>query len=124
LPITGVDLDEPTLQLRAQAQGTSDGRTSTPSTASNSSRAASVQRQPFVINAWSSSMPLFSSKIEHLRALTEADGYANQALGRGEVPCLVVDADFFTKLGAGVAISNAQTIVADEAIGVLEEMVA
>jgi hypothetical protein len=69
-------------------------------------------------------MTLFDSKIEHLRALTEADGYANQALARGETPCLVVDADFFTKLGAGVAISNAQTMVAGEAIGVLEDMVA
>jgi hypothetical protein len=69
-------------------------------------------------------MTLFDSKIEHLRALTEADGYATEALARGEAPCLVVDADFFTKLGAGVAISSAHTIVVDEAIAVLEAVVA
>src|SRR5947209_8402882 len=49
---------------------------------------------------WSSSMTLFSCKIEHLRALTESDGFANEALARGEAPCLVIDPDFFTKLGA------------------------
>jgi hypothetical protein len=69
-------------------------------------------------------MSLFVSKIEHLRALTEVDGYANEALARGEAPCLVIDADFFTKLGAGVSISNAKTIVVGEAIAVLEAMVA
>ena len=69
-------------------------------------------------------MTLFDSKIEHLRALTEADGFATEALARGEAPCLVVDADFFAKLGAGVAISSAHTIVVDEALAVLEAMVA
>jgi hypothetical protein len=69
-------------------------------------------------------MTLFDSKIEHLRALTEADGFATEALARGEAPCLVVDDDFFTKLGAGVAISSAHTVVLDEAIAVLEGMVA
>ena len=69
-------------------------------------------------------MALFSSKINHLLALTEADRDANEALARGEAPCLVVDADFFTKLGAGVTITSAQTIVVGEAIGVLEAMVA
>ena len=69
-------------------------------------------------------MPLFASKINHLLALTEADRDAKDALARGEAPCLVVDADFFTKLGAGVAISNAQTIVVDEAIAVLEAVAA
>ena len=69
-------------------------------------------------------MPLFASKINHLLALTEADRDANEALARGETPCLVVDADFFTKLGAGVSISSAQTIVVGEAIEVLEAMVA
>ena len=56
-------------------------------------------------------MTLFASKINHLLALTEADQDAQAALARGEAPCLVVDADFFTKLGAGVAISSAPTIV-------------
>jgi hypothetical protein len=69
-------------------------------------------------------MTLFACKIEHLRALTETDGYANEALARGEAPCLVIDADFFTKLGAGVTIDNAKTIVVDDAIGVLQAMVA
>lgn len=69
-------------------------------------------------------MTLFSCKIEHLRALTESDGFANEALARGEAPCLVIDPDFFTKLGAGVSISNAKTIVVGEAIEVLEGMVA
>jgi hypothetical protein len=69
-------------------------------------------------------MTLFSCKIEHLRALTESDGFANEALARGEAPCLVIDPDFFTKLGADVSISNAKTIVVGEAIEVLEGMVA
>jgi hypothetical protein len=69
-------------------------------------------------------MILFASKIEHLRALTETDMYANEALARGEAPCLVIDPDFFTRLGAGVTISSAKTIVLDEAIEVLESMVA
>jgi hypothetical protein len=69
-------------------------------------------------------MPLFASKINHLLALTEADRDAREALARGEAPCLVVDADFFAKLGAGVSIDTAQTIVLSEAISVLEAMVA
>ena len=69
-------------------------------------------------------MSLFSGKINHLLALTEADRDATEALARGEAPCLVVDADFFAKLGAGVAISSATTVVVGEAIGVLEAMVA
>lgn len=69
-------------------------------------------------------MTLFSSKIEHLRALTETDGFANEALARGEAPCLVIDPDFFVKLGADVSISNAKTIVLDEAIEILDGMVA
>jgi Macrocin-O-methyltransferase (TylF) len=69
-------------------------------------------------------MALFSTKIEHLRALTEADCYANEALGRGEAPCLVVDPDFFAKLGAGVSISSAGTVLVGDAIRVLEGMVA
>jgi Macrocin-O-methyltransferase (TylF) len=69
-------------------------------------------------------MPLFSSKINHLLALTEADRDAKEALARGETPCLVVDADFFAKLGVGVTITSAQTIVVGEAIGVLQAMVA
>src|ERR1700760_2139346 len=69
-------------------------------------------------------MTIFACKIDHLLALTEADRDAKAALARGEAPCLVVDADFFTKLGTGVAIDTAQTIVVDEAVGVLEAMVA
>ena len=65
-------------------------------------------------------MPPFASKINRSLALTEADRDANEALARGETPCLVVDADFFTKLGAGVSISSAQTIVVGEAIEVEE----
>jgi Macrocin-O-methyltransferase (TylF) len=70
------------------------------------------------------SVTLFTSKINHLLALTEADRDATAALARGEAPCLVVDADFFTKLGAGVAVSSAPTIVVGEAIGVLQAMAA
>ena len=69
-------------------------------------------------------MTLFTSKINHLLALTEADRDATQALARGEAPCLVVDADFFAKLGADVAISSTPTIVVGEAVGVLEAMAA
>ena len=69
-------------------------------------------------------MTLFSCKINRLLALTEADREAKEALARGEAPCLVVDADFFTKLGADVTITSAETIVVDEALGVLEAMVA
>jgi Macrocin-O-methyltransferase (TylF) len=69
-------------------------------------------------------MSLFSGKINQLLALTEADRDATEALARGEAPCLVVDADFFTKLGAGVSISSATTVVVGDAIDVLESMVA
>jgi hypothetical protein len=69
-------------------------------------------------------MPLFTSKINHLLALTEADRDAKEALARGEAPCFVVDTDFFAKLGAGVAISNAQTLVVNDALDVLKAMVA
>jgi Macrocin-O-methyltransferase (TylF) len=69
-------------------------------------------------------MTLFFSKIEHLRALMETDGFASEALARGEAPCLVIDPDFFAKLGADVSISNAKTIVVGEAIDVLQAMVA
>jgi hypothetical protein len=69
-------------------------------------------------------MPLFPSKLNHLLALTDADRDAKEALNHGEVPCLVVDADFFSKLGANVTITNAQTIVVSEAIGALEALVA
>jgi hypothetical protein len=67
---------------------------------------------------------LFPRKLNYLLALTEADRDATAALARGEAPFLVVDADFFTKLGAEVAISSAQTVVLGEAIGVLEVAVA
>ncbi len=69
-------------------------------------------------------MPLFHSKINYLAALTEADAAAKQALDRGEWPCLVIDPDFFTKLGAVVPISNAETVVVSEAIDALEAKVA
>jgi hypothetical protein len=69
-------------------------------------------------------MPIFPSKINYLAALTEADAAAKQALNRGEWPCLVIDSDFFTKLGAVVSISNVETLVVGEAIDALEARLA
>jgi hypothetical protein len=69
-------------------------------------------------------MPLFPSKIDRLRALTDADTDAKEAVRQGEVPCLVVDPDFFNQLGAEVAISEVETMVVGNAISRLEAIVA
>lgn len=69
-------------------------------------------------------MPVFPSKIDRLLALTDAERDAKEAVRQGEVPCLVVEADFFTKLGAEAAVSEMEMFVIGEAIDALEAMVA